>query len=97
MPCAFEGQGWSPDHPDQLPLSFLLARAFKLLGTEPMMVCVMIKIFSKFNFEKKKKEAGMEPYTVTIVGTEVFPEVFQRCIWCFKGVIDVPEVYSERP
>ena len=36
---------------------------------ESVMVCVMIKIYSKFNFEKKKKEAGMEPYTVTIVGT----------------------------
>ena len=34
---------------------------------ESVMVCVMIKIFSKFNFEKKKKEAGMEPYTVTIM------------------------------
>ena len=27
----FEGQGWSPDHPDQLPLSLILARASKLL------------------------------------------------------------------
>ena len=26
-----EGQGWSPDHPDQLPLSLILARASKLL------------------------------------------------------------------
>ena len=69
MPCAFEGQGWSPDHPDQLPLSFILARASKLSRAEPVMVCVMIKIISKFNFGKKKKEAGMEPYTVTIVGT----------------------------
>ena len=34
-----------------------------------MMVCVMIEIFSKLNFEKKKTEAGMESYTVTIVGT----------------------------
>ena len=34
-----------------------------------MMVCAMIEIFSKFISRKKKKEAGMEPYTVTIVGT----------------------------
>ena len=27
----FDGQGWSPDHPDQLPLSLILDRAFKLL------------------------------------------------------------------
>ena len=64
-----EGQGWSPDHPDQLPLSFILARASKLLRAEPVMVCVMNETFSKFNFKKKKKGAGMEPYTVTIVGT----------------------------
>ena len=65
----FEGQGWSSDHPNQLPLSFILARASKLSRAEPVMMCVMIRIFSKINFEKKKKEAGMEPYTVTIVGT----------------------------
>ena len=51
----FESQGWSPDHPDWLPLSLILARAYKLSRAEPVMVCVMIKIFSKFNFEKKKK------------------------------------------
>ena len=33
------------------------------------MVCPMIEIFSKFSLRKRKKEAGMEPYTVTIVGT----------------------------
>ena len=65
----FEGQGWSPDHPDQLPLSFILARASKLLGAEPVMVCVMIEIFSKAILRKRKKEAGMEPCIVTIVGT----------------------------
>ena len=64
-----EGQGWSPDHPDQLPLSLILARASKLSRAKHMMVCVMIEIFSKLNFEKKKIEAGMGPYTVTIVGT----------------------------
>ena len=26
----FEGQGWSPDYPDQLPLSLILTRASKL-------------------------------------------------------------------
>ena len=70
MPCAFEGQGWSPDHPDQLPLSFHSGQSFQIVqDLESVMVCVMIKIYSKFNFEKRKKEAGMEPYTVTIVGT----------------------------
>ena len=69
MPCAFEGQGWSPDHPHQLPLSFILARAFKLSRAEPVMVCVMNETFSKLILRKKKKEAGIEPYTVTIVGT----------------------------
>ena len=34
-----------------------------------MMVCVANRIYSKFNFEKKKKRQEMEPYTVTIVGT----------------------------
>ena len=34
-----------------------------------MMVCVIIEIFRKVNVRKKKKNAGMEPYTVTIVGT----------------------------
>ena len=33
-----------------------------------VMVCVTIKHLEIY-FEKKKKEAGMEPYTVTIVGT----------------------------
>ena len=33
-----------------------------------MMVCVNIKIFRKL-IVRKKKNAGMEPYTVTIVGT----------------------------
>ena len=69
MPCAFEGQGWSPDHPNWLPLSFILARASKLFTSRICDGVVMIKIYSKFNFGKKKKEAGMEPYTVTIVGT----------------------------
>ena len=32
------------------------------------MVCAMIEIFSKFIL-RKKEEAGMELYTVTIVGT----------------------------
>ena len=27
----FQAQGWSPDHPDQLPLSLILPRASKLL------------------------------------------------------------------
>ena len=30
----FEDQGWSPDHPDGLPLSLILARASKLLRTK---------------------------------------------------------------
>ena len=47
MPCAFEGQEWSPDHPDQLLLSLILARASKLLGAQPVMVCVMIETFIK--------------------------------------------------
>ena len=34
-----------------------------------MMVCVIIEIFRKLNVRKRKIEAGMEPYTVTIVGT----------------------------
>ena len=33
------------------------------------MVCAMTEIFSKFILGKRKTEAGMEPYTVTIVGT----------------------------
>ena len=41
----FEGQGWSPDHPDQLPLSLILARASKLSRAKPVMLCVMIEIF----------------------------------------------------
>ena len=50
----FEGQGWSPDHPDQLPLPLILARASKLLRAEPVMVCVMVKIFSKLILRKRK-------------------------------------------
>ena len=64
-----EGQGWSPDHPDQLPLSFILARVSKQSRAEFVMVCVMVTLHSKFNFEKKTKRQEMEPYTVTIVGT----------------------------
>ena len=64
-----EDQGWSPDHPDQLLLSFILARASKMSRAESVMVCVMVTLNSKFNFEKKKKRWKMEPYTVTIVGT----------------------------
>ena len=30
----FEGQGWSPVHPDQLPLSLILIRASKLLTSK---------------------------------------------------------------
>ena len=33
------------------------------------MVCAMIEIFRKCILKKKKKRTGMEPYTVTIVGT----------------------------
>ena len=37
MPCAmpFESQGWSPGHPDQLPISLILARASKLFRPKP--------------------------------------------------------------
>ena len=75
----FEGQGWSPDHPDQLLLSLILARASKLLRAKPMMVCGIIEIFRKLNV-RKKIEAGMEPYTVTIVGTEVFLRNSEVCL-----------------
>ena len=64
-----EGQGWSPDHPDQLPLSFILARASKLSRAEPVMVCVKIEKLVNLILRKRRKETGMEPYTVTIVGT----------------------------
>ena len=33
------------------------------------MVCVMVTLHSKINFEKKKERQEMEPYTVTIVAT----------------------------
>ena len=33
------------------------------------MVCAMIEIFGKCILKKRKKRKGMEPYTVTIVGT----------------------------
>ena len=33
-----------------------------------MMVCVIIEIFRKLNVRKRKKNAIVEPYTVTIVG-----------------------------
>ena len=36
---------------------------------ESVMECVMIKIYSKFNLEKRHNWTGMELYTVTIVGT----------------------------
>ena len=52
-----------------LPLSFILARASKQSRAEFVMVCVMVTLHSKFNFEKKTKRQEMEPYTVTIVGT----------------------------
>ena len=69
--CFLESQGWSPDHPDPLILSFILTRASKLSRTEPVMVCVMIKIYSKFNFEKRKKRTGMEPYTCILIHTVI--------------------------
>ena len=34
-----------------------------------MMVCVIIETFRKLNVRKRKLKSGMEPYTVTIVGT----------------------------
>ena len=53
---------------------------------------------------QKSKEAGMEPYTVTLVGTEVFitPEVHVReefeipkiDVSDVPEVFDVPEVYN---
>ena len=52
----FEGQGWSPDHPDQLPLPFIMARASKLSRAEPVMVCVMNETLSKFIWRKRKKK-----------------------------------------
>ena len=76
MPCAFEGQGWSPDHLTDCPFPSFQPELPNCLHLEPVMVCIMIKITSKFNFEKKKKRTGMEPYTVTIVGTEVFVMCF---------------------
>ena len=36
------------------------------------MVWVTYEIFRKYIVTKRKKESGMEPVTVTIVGTEVY-------------------------
>ena len=51
----FEGQEWSPDHPDQLPLSFILARASKLSREEPVMVCVKIENLVNLILRKRKQ------------------------------------------
>ena len=57
----FEGQGWSPDHSDSLPLSLILARASKLLRSKSMMVCFTIEIYRNLFEKKKKKNPGLEP------------------------------------
>ena len=65
------------------------------------MVCVTNEIFRKSIFTKKEKEAGMEPYTVTFVCTEVFitpviPEIDVSEVFEIPdiNVSDVPEVFD---
>ena len=65
----FEGQGWSPDHPDWLPLSLILAWAFKLFRPKLYDGWSHHWNLYKFNWKRKRKKAGLEPWTVTIVGT----------------------------
>ena len=64
-----EGQGWSPDCPDQLPPFPHSGLSFQTVRNKSVMVCAMIETFTTFILKKKRKKTGMEPYTVTIVGT----------------------------
>ena len=66
-----EGQGWSPDHPAQLPLALILAWDLELDGPEINDACSGNIYFTKFNWENEKKMFGNPAKTVTIVGTEV--------------------------
>ena len=43
------------------------------------MVCSMIETFRKFILRKRKKDTGMEPYTVTIVGTSKSIDLMNIC------------------
>ena len=69
MPCAF-GRSRMVTWPSwpiaPFPHSGL---SFQTVRNKSVMVCAMIETFSKFILRKRKKETGMEPYTVTIVGT----------------------------
>ena len=43
--------------------------SFQTVRNKSVMVCAMIEIFRKCILTKRKKRTGMEPYTVTYVGT----------------------------
>ena len=63
-----EGQGWSPDHPAQLPLALILAWALELSRPKPYDGCSGNRNMFKINWKKEKENAWGELTTVTIVG-----------------------------
>ena len=44
-----EGQGWLPDHPDQLPFFPHSGLSFQTVRNKSVMVCAMIETFSKWS------------------------------------------------
>ena len=50
-----KGQGWSPDHPDQLPLFPHSGLSFQTVRNKSAMVCAMFEIFRKWILKKRKK------------------------------------------
>ena len=64
-----EGQGWSPDHPE--PIAPFPHSGPELLISEQQIydsLCY-VQYFCKIYSENIWEKAGMEPVTVTIVGT----------------------------
>ena len=51
----FEGQGWSPDHPDWLPLSLILAWASKLTTPKNLWWFASYMKFIKLYWKEKEK------------------------------------------
>ena len=51
----FEGQGWSPDHPDRIAPFPHSGLSFQTGRNKSVMVCAMNETFSKFTLRKRKK------------------------------------------
>ena len=79
-----EGQGWSPDHPEPIAPFPHSGLSCSSVNNKSMTVCAMYSIFVKYIQKIFEKKAGMEPVTVTIVGTGKSIDFYLNCLKMFK-------------